>query len=187
MVADRDGLRALQVRVAGQRGGGLLLGTVEQRPGERLDPLDSLRAGVGHVQPQRGRDLVVPRPSGLDLSPRLAEASLDQGVYVLVARLVLEALQDSLRLGQLVVVEDARRVQAGSMHGRRPAVVREQLGIGDGEEVAHLRRELRADPARPERHAVATSRSRAARSSVSSAAMRMNPSAASCGKVSPVP
>ena len=46
--------------------------------------------------------------------------------------------------------------------------------------------EERLDPCGPERHTASSFRSRAAASSVSSAEMRMKPSAASCGNVSPV-
>ena len=57
--------------------------------------------------------------------------------------------------------------------------------------VPHLGRELPADAPGPERHAAARpSGSRSARraaSSVSSDAIRMKPSAASCGNVSPAP
>ena len=43
-----------------------------------------LFAGVGHVEPERGRDLVVPRAARMDLAADVAEQPLDRGVHVLV-------------------------------------------------------------------------------------------------------
>ena len=96
-------------------------------------------------------------------------------------------VEQALGLGELVVVEQAGRVQPPRVHGGRLAVVGEQLGVVGGQELGHLGRELAADASGPERHVVSAARSSAASSSVSSEAMRMKPSAASCGNVSPVP
>ena len=68
---------------------------------------------------------------------------------------------------------------------RALAVVREQLRIVRAEELPHLGGEAALDPSGPERQ-TRTPRARTAASSPSSEANRMKPSAASCGKVSPV-
>ena len=77
------------------------------------------------------------------------------------------------------------------MLGGRLAVVREELGVVDAQEPPDVRVESALDPPGPGRHpadyALVAERSRAAWSSVSRAEIRMKPSAASCGNVSPVP
>ena len=105
--------------------------------------------------------------------------SSSPGSYSSVAR-------SSLGLGKLAVGEQSGGVQPAGVHSGSSAVVREQVGVVGGEELCDLGRELFADAFGPERHVWTVARSRAASKSVSSAAMRMNPSAASCGNVSPV-
>ena len=73
------------------------------------------------------------------------------------------------------------------MEPRPLDVVVEELGVVRTQELLDLGSKLGLDPARPERHAGVSLRSRAAASSTSSAAIRMKPSDASCGNVSPVP
>ena len=108
--------------------------------------------------------------------------------------------RDSLR-DRRAIAERRARTSASSDSERRPAspqalrvdgrglaVVRQELVVVGAQKLPDRRVQVRAArPARPEGHARARARPRAAASSVSSAAMRMNPSAASCGKVSPVP
>jgi hypothetical protein len=186
-VADCDRLGPLEVGVAGHRRLRLLLGELQHGLREALDRCYRLEAGLADVEPQRCRDLVVPRPAGVDLPADLAEAALDQRVDVLVARLVLELREHSLRLLQLVGGEEPGGLEPARVHERRPAVVGKQLRVVGLEELPHLRRELLADASGPERHALTSFCCRAAASSVSSAAIAMKPSAAACGKVSPAP
>ena len=81
--------------------------------------------------------------------------------------------------------------EASRVLGRRLAVVRQELGVVDAQEAPHVGVESALDPACPRRHTcdyalLARALSRRA-SSVSSDEIRMKPSAASCGNVSPVP
>ena len=115
-MAERHRLPALQVRVAGHERVGLGLGEREHDERERLDLLARLGARVEHVEPERRCDLVVARAAGVDLAAEVAELALDRAVHVLVlgeiARRVLRDLgQPRLRLGELVVGEQAGRVQ----------------------------------------------------------------------------
>jgi hypothetical protein len=59
VVAERDRLRALQVRVAGHQRLGVLLRAVENHSGERLDSRNGLGARVESPEPKGGDDLVV--------------------------------------------------------------------------------------------------------------------------------
>jgi hypothetical protein len=187
--AERDRLRALEVRVAGHERVGLRLGDVEHGQREGADRVQRLGAGVLDVEPHRGRDLVVARAARVDLPAHFAELPLDRRVDVLVFlgdRWQVERRQHLVYLRELIVVEQPGRVQPPRMETRPLAVVGEQLRVVRAEEVPDLGRELNLDPPRPERHPTATFLARAAASSASSEASRMNPSAASCGKVSPV-
>ena len=83
VMAERDRLRALEMRVARHRRLGLGLGEGEADESERVDRLPCLCARVEHVEPQRGGDLVVPRAPGVDLPADVAELALDRGVNVL--------------------------------------------------------------------------------------------------------
>ena len=191
-MADRDRLRALEVRVAGHRRLGLDLRPLEDRAGERGDARIRLHASVGDVEPERRRDLVVPRPAGVDLAADLAELPLDRAVDVLVAGVDGSLARDPgerlFRRDELGIAQQSGRMQPPRVDERRAAVVRQELRVVAPQEVSNLRRERRRHPPRPERHAgvAAGLRSRAAASSVSSAEMRTNPEAASCGNVSPV-
>ena len=78
-------------------------------------------------------------------------------------------------------------MQPPRVHGRCLAVVRQKLGVVGAQERAHRRVERAADTPAPEGHALIFARARAAASSTSSEEILMNPSAAACGNVSPVP
>ena len=71
-------------------------------------------------------------------------------------------------VGQLVVVEDPRRVQAPRVQQRRLQVVREELGVVGPQEVPDLRRELAADTPGPELHSSTPSLASIARASATS-------------------
>ena len=109
MVAERHRLAALQVGVAGHQRVRLGLREREGDERERVDLLASLRARVRDVQPQRGRDLVVPRATRVDLPPdgpssrSIAEwtSSSSSRIAGRVERDLGEAL---LHLGELVRV-----------------------------------------------------------------------------------
>ena len=188
MVANRDGHRALQVRVAGHGRLRIRFGALERDAAEGADRIRHLAARVAHVDAERRGDLVVARPSGVDLLADVAELPLDRGVGVLVLRLdriaPYECVADLCELGG---VEKPCRVQTLRMLKRRGPVVREQLRVVGAEELPDLGGELAADAAGPERHASAAFRSRAAASSTSIAASLMKPSAASCGNASSTP
>ena len=127
----------------------------------------------------------------MDLSPYLAEQPLDRGVDVLVLALDPTAGRDlrqtGLGVGQLGVVEQACCVKPPRVDRRCLAVVRQQLSVVGTKERAHRRVERAADTPAPEGHALIFARARAAASSTSSEEILMNPSAAACGNVSPVP
>ena len=73
------------------------------------------------------------------------------------------------------------------MHGRCLAVVRQELRVVAAQERRHDGIELAPDPPGPQAHASVLARARAAASSTSNEEILMNPSAAACGNVSPVP
>ena len=128
-MAERHGLRALQVRVPGHHRLRLRLGEGEDDERERVDRLARLRAGVEHVQPERRGDLVVARAAGVDLAADLAEQPLDRGVDVLVGLDVAGRVLRDLREARLGLVELLVRQQAGRSEpprvlGGRLAVVR---------------------------------------------------------------
>ena len=128
----------------------------------------------------------------MDLPPDLAEQPLDRAVDVLVlgtrcGRAGGDLGEPRLGVGELGVVQQARGVQPPRVHGRRLAVVRQELRVVGAEERAHGRVERAADAPAPERHASVFARARAAASSTSNEEILMNPSAAACGNVSPVP
>ena len=128
----------------------------------------------------------------MDLPPDLAEQPLDRAVDVLVlgtqgARVGGNLDQPRLGVGELSVVQQSRRVQPPRMDGGRLAVVGQELRVVGAEERAHGRVERAADAPAPERHASVFARARAAASSTSKEEILMNPSAAACGNVSPVP
>ena len=153
-MAERHGLRALQVRVAGHRRLCVLRCTLENRSRKRRERSIRLDARVGNIEPERGGDLIVARAAGLDLPPDLAELRLDERVHVFgrgVDR--VETAECLLYLRELAVVEDSRSMQALGMQERALHVVRQQLGVVGLQELPHLGRELRAHPSRPERHA----------------------------------
>ena len=152
VVPERHRLCALQVRVTGHRRAGLRLGPFEDRARERGERSIGLGARVGDVEPERGCDLVVARASGVDLAADVAQLPLDRRVHVLVGRVdPFDRRQLLGRLGQLVVVEDARGMQALRVQQRALDVVGQELRVARVQEVPHLRRELSLDPARPER------------------------------------
>ena len=187
-MAERHRLRALEMRVAGHQRLRVLFRAVEQHARESLDPRRCLGARVQRPQPERRDDLVVPRPARVDLPPDLAEQALDRGVHVLVGLLDhrrVERGEPRLDLRELLRLEDPGDGEPPRVQPRALDVVREQLGVGRLDELPDLGSELGVDAPGPERH-TGTLRARAAASSASSEASRMNPSAASCGNVSPV-
>ena len=132
----------------------------------------------------------------MDLAANVSQKSLDRRVDVFVrVEVRLGILRDlgktRFRLVELLVRQQAGCSEPSSVLGRRLAVVRQKLSVVDAEEAPHIGVERTLDPASPCRHArdyaLLAARARAACSSVSSEEMRMKPSAASCGNVSPVP
>ena len=61
MVAERDGLRDLQVRVAGHDRVGVAFGEIDERAAQRCESRDERVDRVAQPQPQVGGDLVVAR------------------------------------------------------------------------------------------------------------------------------
>ncbi len=73
-----------------------------------------------NVEAERGRDLVVPRPAGVDLPPDVTELPLDRRVHVLVVlRDLLDRSEPLGDVGELRGVEDPGRVEALCMQERR--------------------------------------------------------------------
>ena len=117
VVADRHRLRSLQVGVAGQRRLGLALGEVEDRLRQPRDARNRLSTRVLDVEPRGRCHLVVARAARVDLAADRAEQSLDCRVHVLVVvevggAIVRDRRQPGLDLGELALVEDARRVKS---------------------------------------------------------------------------
>ena len=159
---------------------------------ERVDRVARLRARVEHVHAECGGHLVVTGAPGMDLAADVPEETLDRGVDVLVRLEIAVGVLGNLgesRLGlvELLFGQQPGGGQAARVLGRRLAVVRQELRVVDAQEAPYVGVEGGLDPALPCRHTSIFARSRAACNSVSSEEMRMNPSAASCGKVSPVP
>ncbi len=97
----------------------------------------------------------------MDLAADRPEQPLERRVDVFVGRVEVfgrDRRQPLGDLGQLVVRQQARRVQPPRVRARRRDVVRQQLGVVGLQEGPDLRREARVDPARPERHAGSSSR-----------------------------
>ena len=191
VVPERHRLGTLEVRVAGHDRLGVLLGTVEHRTRERLDAFLRLRAGVEGPEPESGDDLVVAGAAGVDLPPDRAEQPLDRGVHVLVrveqegAALARDSRQPSADLGVLLGGQETRGEEPVGVDPRPLAVVGKELRVVGLDQLPDLGGEVTLDASLPEGQ-TRTARARAAASSGSSDASRMNPSAASCGKVSPV-
>ena len=105
----------------------------------------------------------------MDLPADVAELALDRRVHVLVALVDLLDRGELLRhLGELRVVEDPGCVQALRVQQRSLQVVGEKLGVVGVQELPHLRRELAADAAGPQRHSDHPSFSSMRRASVMS-------------------
>ena len=142
MVSEGHRLPTLEMRVAGHQRVGLGLGEGERDERERIDLLARLRTGVGDVEPERCRHLVVTRPTGVDLRAERAEQPLDRRVNVLVRfedrrRVERDLREAALHLGELVRREEAGAVQPGSVIRGRLAVVRKKLGVLSAEELPH--------------------------------------------------
>jgi hypothetical protein len=155
VVAERDGDRALQVRVAGHRRVRLFAGAAEHDNGEPAQSLLGLGTRVEHVEPEGRRDLVVARSAGVDLPADLAEQALDRRVDVLVG--LLEIVERDRRkplfgVRELGVGEEARRVQPVRVEQRSLEVVGQQLVVVRAQEAPDFGRERGPDAARPERH-----------------------------------
>src|SRR5262245_61402901 len=128
----------------------------------------------------------------MDLAADVPEQALDRRVHILVGLEVrLGVLRDlrktRLDLVELLVRQEPRRRKSASVLRGRLAVVRQELRVVDAQEAPHVGVEGTLDPPCPGRHTSILARSRAACNSVSSDEIRMKPSAASCGNVSPVP
>jgi hypothetical protein len=87
VVADGDRLRALEVRVARDREGGVAFREVRERGLQGRDRAIEVRARASEPEPQIGRDLVVARTTGVELlreiADEVAESTLDERVDVL--------------------------------------------------------------------------------------------------------
>ena len=128
----------------------------------------------------------------MDLTADVPQETLDRGMDVLVrlevALGVLGYLGESrLGLVEFLIVQKPGGGETTRVLGGRLAVVRQELRVVHAQEAPYVRVERGLDPALPCRHTSIFARSRAACNSVSSEEIRMKPSAASCGKVSPVP
>jgi NAD(P)-dependent dehydrogenase (short-subunit alcohol dehydrogenase family) len=82
VMSERDRLRALQVREAGQQVVAVDRRPLEQRALEVADRVDQRSRRRLGPEPEGGRDLVVPRPPGVDAPADVAEpgdqSALDQ-------------------------------------------------------------------------------------------------------------
>ena len=89
VVAEVDGLGALQMRVAGQRPVDVLLSPLDQRPHQPRRRRLSLARPLAGVHDEVCRDLVVARASRVQLAPdrpdQLCQMALDRHVDVFVA------------------------------------------------------------------------------------------------------
>ena len=126
----------------------------------------------------------------MDLATDVSEKTFDRRVHVLVrVEIAVWILRDlgepRLRLVELLGRQQPGRRKPSRVLGRRLTVIRKELGVLDAKEPPHVRVEAALDPSRPSRHTSIFARRRAACNSVSSEEMRMKPSAASCGNVSP--
>ena len=65
MMAERHGLRALQMRKARHHGVGMVSGAGQQRVGQRNQPRIGRVNRIAHPQAEIGRDLIVARPRGV--------------------------------------------------------------------------------------------------------------------------
>ena len=144
-------LTALQVGVARHQRVGLGLGEREDHEAERVDLLPGFAAGVEHVQPERGGDLVVSRAARVDLPSDRPELALDRRVDVLVVREVPgrvapDGRQPLLCVGELLVAEQPGSMEPLGVLEGRLAVVREQLGVVAAEELPHGRVERSLRP-----------------------------------------
>ena len=152
------------------------LGEREHDERELLDLLPRFGARVEHVEPERRRDLVVPRPAGMDLPPDIAELTLDRAVDILVlgqipGRVERDLGEALLDLGQLVIRQQAGAVQPPGVLEARLAVVGQKLGVIRVEKGPDRRIERAADAARPERHVATPSARYEASSACSSRAV----------------
>ena len=142
VVAEVDGLGALEVGVAGHRPVLVRLGQRQQALHRRPAELDRLqRVDLDHHR-HVGGDLVVAGAAGVELAGQrpdlLAEQALDRHVDVLVGVLEGEAmlghagahpLQAGVDLGQLLRVENADPEQAAGVGPRLVDVVGRQLPV----------------------------------------------------------
>ena len=167
MVRQEHGLRALQMRVAGQVGVADLRRATCQGPLQPENMADHPCELASREKPERRRDLVVPAPAGMELRPalgrELGDASLDRRVDVLVGLEEGEAAARQLgtRLSQgldqgigLCAGQDPRPHEAVDVSDRALHVaVGEPLveGQAGGERQQGVRRRG-AHPAGPECH-----------------------------------
>ena len=102
VMAEIDGLRALQVRVSGQRPVEVPLGGVDQRRHQVLDPRSGVGRRLAHEHRDVGDHLVVARARGVKAPAGapgdLGHTALDGHVDVLVAGLEREAAVAQLGL-----------------------------------------------------------------------------------------
>ncbi len=143
MVAERNGLRLLQVGVGRDDVGGVGLGQVGEQQGETGQGLLLGTGASTEVEAQIEGYLVVAGASGVELPPhrahQLHQTPLHRGVHVLVAFGELEApllglLEDAAQAieeaGGFVLVEEAHLAQHLDV-GQRPGdVVHQQPSVG---------------------------------------------------------
>ena len=129
VVAEGDGLRALQVRVAGQNVALVRPGLLDERREHVLCERNDLARFVAQVHAQVERDLIVARAGGVQLLAEVADARgehlLDEHMDVLARgvereRAAVEIVEDALqrvddgigvRLGENVLRAEHRRVR----------------------------------------------------------------------------
>ena len=115
MMAEGDGLRPLQMGIAGENVGLVRLGLRRERGDERLRETDDLGCLASEIHAQIERDLIVPAARGVQLFPHVADALgehlLDKHVDVLGAHVKLQRAGIQIVQNALQRVDDALRVR----------------------------------------------------------------------------
>ena len=131
MVAEVDGLRALQVGICGRGPVAMGVGELDKRGHQRLQQDDRAGGVRANQERQVGRDLVVTRAGGVQLAAERADQfrqpALDRHVDVLVVvvcgevaalDLARDGVEASLDSPVLLVVEHAEAVQGARVRTR---------------------------------------------------------------------